>query len=142
MYCQYCGSEIDEKDEFCASCGNRLKSVPFKQKLYSHDLTKLKLPRERKSPGVAAALGFFLGWIGLGPVGYIYLRQWNWFWITFVIEIIAIPVTLGTALAVLPFIFAFHQYDMARELNEHLVAERERAGLEAETGEAESPTET
>lgn len=142
MYCQHCGKEVNDLDECCAGCGAELKSLPFHKKLYTHELTRLKPLKEPKSPGVAAALGFILGWIGLGPVGYIYLRQWNWFWITFIIEIIAIPITLTTALVILPFIFAFHQYDMAKELNELLVAEQEKAEVEAGTGESEGPTET
>jgi hypothetical protein len=142
MYCQYCGKEVGDTDEFCAGCGAGLIAIPFHKRIYRHELTRLKPIKEPKSPGAAAALGFILGWIGLGPIGYIYLRQWNWFWITFIIEIIAIPITLGTALIILPFIFAFHQYDMAKELNELLIAELDKAGVAAETRDSEGPTET
>ena len=74
---------------------------------------------------MAASLGFFLGWILLGPVGYIYLGQWNWFWLTFVIQIFAIPLTAGVAYILLPVILAIHQYQMAKNLNEMVVAARE-----------------
>jgi len=85
--------------------------------MYGNGITKLNIPDERKSPGVAAALGFFLGWVFLGPLGYGYLGQWNWFWLTFIIEIFAIPLTVGLAYIVLPIVFAIHQYQMAKDIN-------------------------
>jgi hypothetical protein len=54
----------------------------------------------------------------MGPVGYIYLGQWNWFFITLVISVLVYILTFGVAYALFPFVFAFHQYQMARELNE------------------------
>jgi hypothetical protein len=54
----------------------------------------------------------------MGPVGYIYLGQWNWFFVTLVISVIVYILTFGIAYALFPFVFAFHQYQMARELNE------------------------
>lgn len=124
MFCQHCGKEIKEGSTFCPSCGKTLKSeVPYRG-MYEHELTKLKTPTDTKNPGVAASIGFFLGWIMLGPVGYVYLGQWNWFWLTFVIQIFAIPLTAGLAYILLPVVLAIHQYQMAKELNELVVAER------------------
>ena len=119
MYCQHCGDKAKEGSAYCESCGRPLvKAPPGGGKLYAYELTRLTIPEETKNPGVAASLGFFLGWILLGPVGYIYLGQWNWFWLTFVIQIFAIPLTAGVAYILLPVIFAIHQYQMAKELNE------------------------
>ena len=126
MYCQHCGSEVKEGSEYCENCGRPLeKAPPGGGKLYAYELTRLSVPEDTRNPGVAASLGFFLGWILLGPVGYIYLGQWNWFWLTFVIQIFAVPLTAGVAYILLPVIFAIHQYQMAKELNEMVVAVRE-----------------
>lgn len=126
MYCQQCGIEVKEGSEYCENCGRPLvKEPPGGGKLYAYELTRLSVPEDTRNPGVAASLGFFLGWILLGPVGYIYLGQWNWFWLTFVIQIFAIPLTAGVAYILLPLIFAIHQYQMAKELNEMVVTARE-----------------
>ena len=117
MYCQFCGREIAEGSETCIYCGKSLDATPVQSKMYRHEFTRLKPITEEKNPKVAALLGFLLGWILLGPVGYIYLGQWNWFWITFVIQIFAIPMTALLAWVILPIIFAIHQYQMANELN-------------------------
>ena len=128
MYCQHCGKEAEENSAYCENCGRPLeKAPPAGRKLYAYELTRLTVPVETKNPGVAASLGFFLGWILLGPVGYIYLGQWNWFWLTFVIQIFAIPLTAGVAYILLPVIFAIHQYQMAEELNE-MVADARKGG--------------
>ncbi|UCF04345.1 MAG: zinc ribbon domain-containing protein [bacterium] len=140
MYCKYCGKEIAGNEEICIHCGKRLRSEPFMRRMYSYDLTKLKLPKESKNPGVAAAIGFFLGWICLGPLGYVYLGQWNWFWITFVVEIVAYALTLFFgAYIILPIIFAIHQYQMAKDLNEMLAQERKKAQEEPEAAEGTGP---
>ncbi len=97
--------------------GSEAEASRIFEGMYGNGITKLSIPAERKSPGVAAALGFFLGWLFLGPLGYGYLGQWNWFWLTFVIEIFAVPLTVGLAYIVLPIIFAIHQYQMAKDLN-------------------------
>jgi hypothetical protein len=126
MYCQHCGKKAEEGSVYCESCGRPFeKAPPGGGKLYAHELTRLTVPDDTRNPGVAASLGFFLGWILLGPVGYIYLGQWNWFWLTFVIQIFAIPLTAGVAYILLPVIFAIHQYQMAKELNEMVLAARE-----------------
>ena len=126
MYCQYCGKKAPEESVYCESCGRPFeKAPPGGGKLYAYELTRLTVPDDTRNPGVAASLGFFLGWILLGPVGYIYLGQWNWFWLTFVIQIFAIPLTAGVAYILLPVIFAIHQYQMAKELNEMVVTARE-----------------
>jgi hypothetical protein len=128
MYCQHCGEQAREGTAYCENCGRPLeKAPPGVGKLYAYELTRLTIPEETKNPGVAASLGFFLGWILLGPVGYIYLGQWNWFWLTFVIQIFAIPLTAGVAYILLPVIFAIHQYQMAKELNE-MVADARNGG--------------
>lgn len=119
MYCRYCGKEIDEKAEICVHCGRRLRSSIFSV-LENNEVTRLRPVKEAKSTGLASFLGFFLSWILLGPVGYLYLGQWNWFWITLVISIIAYPLTFGLAYILFPFVFAFHQYQMAKEINEAL----------------------
>ena len=62
----------------------------------------------------------------MGPVGYIYLGQWNWFFVTVVISVVVYILTFGLAYALFPFVFAFHQYQMARELNENLAASTPR----------------
>jgi hypothetical protein len=124
MYCQHCGKEIEDGATYCVHCGGTIKKVPGGGKLYAYELTRLKVPDDTKNPGVAASIGFFLGWMLLGPVGYVYLGQWNWFWLTFVIQIFAIPLTAGVAYILLPVIFAIHQYQMAQELNEMVVTTR------------------
>ena len=136
MFCKYCGKEIKGDEEVCFHCGKRLRGEPFMKKVYSYDLTKLKLPKESKNPGVAAAIGFFLGWICLGPFGYAYLGQWNWFWITFVVEIIAYVLTFFFGgYIILPIVFAIHQYQMAKDLNEMLAQERAKVQEQAERPE-------
>jgi TM2 domain-containing membrane protein YozV len=117
MYCQFCGREIADHSEICIYCGKDLKSTSAPGKMYRHEITRLKAPTEQKNPKVAALLGFLLGWLLLGPVGYIYLGQWNWFWITFIIQIFAYPLTLFIAYPLLPIVFAIHQHQMAKELN-------------------------
>lgn len=127
MYCKYCGREVDEKAEICVNCGRRLRSS-MSVLLTDSELTRLKPQKELKSPGLAGFLGFVLSWLLMGPVGYIYLGQWNWFFITLVISILAYILSLGIAYALFPFVFAFHQYQMARELNEMVVPPRTSAG--------------
>lgn len=125
MYCQHCGKEVDEGATFCGFCGGALKKeVPAGSRLYAWELTRLKVPEDTKNPGVAAAIGFFLGWLLLGPVGYVYLGQWNWFWLTFVVQIFAIPLTVGVAYILLPVLFAIHQYQMAKDLNNMVIEKR------------------
>ena len=119
MYCKYCAKEIDEKAEICVHCGRRVRSS-ITSVLENSELTRLRPVKDPKSPGLAGFLGFFLGWVFLGPIGYLYLQQWNWFWITFAITIVAVPLTAGMAYVIFPFIFAFHQYQMAKELNDQL----------------------
>ena len=127
MYCDNCGAEIPDGARYCPNCGKKLvqdqpgddcrgKGVDLESR-YGSGITKIRIPDEKKSPGVAAALGFFLGWVGLGPLGYGYLGQWNWFWITFVVEIVAYPLSIGLAYIVLPIIFAIHQHQMAKDIN-------------------------
>jgi len=120
MYCKNCGNEVDEKAELCIHCGHRIRTS-FSSFLENSELTRLKIQREPKSPGLAAFLGFCLSWIFLGPVGYLYLGQWNWFWITLAITVVAYPLTgIIFGYVLFPFIFAFHQYQMANELNARL----------------------
>jgi hypothetical protein len=119
MYCKHCGKEVDHKAEICVHCGTRLRNS-FSSFLEHSELTQLRPQQTVKSPGLAGFLGFVLGWCLLGPFGYLYLGQWNWFWITIVITIIAYPITVGVAWVLFPFIFAFHQYQMAKELNDML----------------------
>lgn len=119
MYCKHCGKEIEEKAEICVHCGRRVRSS-LSSFLESNEITRLRPVKDQKSPGLAGFLGFMLSWILLGPLGYLYLGQWNWFWITLVITVVAYPLTFGLALVLFPFIFGFHQYQMAKELNEAL----------------------
>jgi hypothetical protein len=119
MYCKYCGKEVEPRAEICVHCGSRLRTS-FSTFLENSELTQLKPQESVKSPGLAGFLGFVLGWFLLGPFGYLYLGQWNWFWITIVITIVAYPITVGFAWVLFPFIFAFHQYQMAKELNDML----------------------
>jgi hypothetical protein len=122
MYCRHCGKEIEEKAELCVHCGRRLRSS-ISTWFENSELTQLKPQMTAKSPGLAGFLGFVLGWIPfVGPFGYLYLGQWNWFWLTLVICVVALPLTAGIAYVIFPFIFAFHQYQMARELNDILGA--------------------
>lgn len=130
MYCKYCGKEIDEKAEICVHCGRRIRSS-FSSMLESNDVTRLRPIKEEKSPGLAGFLGFLLSWVFLGPVGYLYLGQWSWFWLTLIITVFAYPLTAMMAYVLFPFVFAFHQYQMARELNEGLKAGRSREGSES-----------
>ncbi|MDZ7861047.1 MAG: hypothetical protein U5O15_10370 [Candidatus Krumholzibacteriota bacterium] len=131
MFCRYCGGEIGERDQFCQYCGREQDSPGISKQ--SRKLTELKIPNETKNPGAASSMGFLLGWILLGPVGYIYLEQWNWFWLTFIIQLFAIPLTFGLAYIVLPVVFAFHQYQMAKEINKRIIAERDGKKQDAET---------
>jgi hypothetical protein len=117
MFCKHCGKEIEDRAELCVHCGRRLRSS-FSTFLENSELTQLRPQRALKSPGLAGFLGFALSWVLLGPVGYLYLGQWNWFWITLVIYVVACFFTFGGAYVLFPFIFAFHQYQMAKELNE------------------------
>jgi len=136
MYCKYCGHGVDQKSEICVNCGRRIRSS-VSTFLENSEWTRLKPQREAKSPGLAGFLGFVLGWIPLvGPVGYLYLGQWNWFFVSLVILAIAYLLTFGVAWVLFPFIFAFHQYQMARELNEMLVAQSKPSvsGIESPTG--------
>jgi len=126
MYCKHCGKEVEEKAEICVYCGRRLRSS-LTTFLENNEFTQLKPQQTEKSPGLAGFLGFVLGWFLIGPVGYIYLGQWNWFWITIVVAIIAYPLTFGVAYVLLPFIFGFHQYQMAKELNALRAQQREQA---------------
>lgn len=119
MYCKYCAKEIDDKAELCVHCGRRVRSS-ISTFLENSEITRLRPAKEPKSPGLAGFLGFFLSWVLLGPIGYLYLGQWNWFWLTFAISLVAYPLTFGLAYVLFPFIFAFHQYQMAKELNEAL----------------------
>lgn len=134
MFCQYCGKEVSETDEYCVHCGKQLKKKSEKGILYRYELFRLKAPKEKRSPGVAAAIGFFCGWIFLGPVGYIYLGQWNWFWITFLVQIIAYPLTgIVPAYILLPIVYGIHQYQMANDLNALL--EEKMKAREGDVGE-------
>lgn len=119
MFCKYCGKDIEEKAEVCVHCGRRLRSS-FSTFLENSELTQLRPQKVVKSPGLAGFLGFVFGWVLLGPLGYLYLGQWNWFWITILISIVAYPITAMFAYPLFPFIFAFHQYQMAKELNDML----------------------
>jgi TM2 domain-containing membrane protein YozV len=118
MYCKYCGIEIGSEADFCASCGKKLGERDAQHTFYRHELTRIKAAKELKNPKAAAALGFFFSWIFLGPVGYIYLGQWNWFWLTFIIQIFAYPLTAFFAYPLLPIVYGIHQYQMAKDVNE------------------------
>lgn len=120
MYCKYCGKEIEEKAEICVHCGRRVRSS-ITSFFESSEFTRLRPQRNEKSPGLSGFLGFILGWLLLGPVGYLYLGQWNWFWLTILISVVAFLFSFGLAYVLFPFIFAFHQYQMAKELNELMV---------------------
>lgn len=139
MYCKNCGKEIEDNSVFCVYCGKGIKEESTGRGMYGHELTKLRVPNDTRNPGVAASIGFFLGWIMLGPVGYVYLGQWNWFWLTFVIQIFAVPLTAGVAYILLPIIFAIHQYQMAKELNEMVVADRMENQARSRDEEEEEP---
>jgi hypothetical protein len=116
MFCKFCGKGTEEKAEICTHCGRRLRSS-FTTFFENSELTQLRPQKSVKSPGLAGFMGFILSWLFVGPAGYIYLGQWNWFWITLVITIVAYPLTFGLAYLLFPVIFGFHQYQMARELN-------------------------
>ena len=135
MYCRFCGKEVDEKAELCVHCGRRLRSS-ISSTLENNELTRLRPTKDEKSPGLAAFLGFTLSWVFLGPLGYLYLGQWNWFWITLIISLIAYPLSLMMAYVLFPFVFAFHQYQMAKELNDGLKPRKEGDG-EQESSPAE-----
>jgi hypothetical protein len=125
MYCKYCAQEIEEKAEICPHCGRRVRSS-ISVFLDNSEFTRLRPIREKKSPGLAGFLGFFLSWVLLGPVGYLYLGQWNWFWITLAISVVAYPLTFGIVYVLFPFVFAFHQHQMAKDLNEAYEMSRSR----------------
>ena len=125
MYCKFCGREVDEKAERCTHCGRQIKGS-FSNFLETSEFTRLKRQSVPKSPGLAGFLGFVLSWMCMGSIGYIYLGQWNWFFLSIVVYGVALLISLGTAWAVFPFLFAFHQYQMAQELNEMLAASMSR----------------
>lgn len=141
MYCKYCGVEIDNEGGYCSACGMKRTPGDAQNSIYKHELTRLKAPKERKNPKAAAALGFFLSWIFLGPVGYIYLGQWNWFWLTFIIQIFAYPLTAFFAYPLLPIVYGIHQYQMARDVNELIAAEQGGKPQMGETVSAGEPFE-
>ena len=119
-YCKHCGKEVEERAELCVYCGRRIRNS-FSSFMENSEITRLKIQRDPKSPGLAAFLGFCLSWIFLGPVGYLYLGQWNWFWITLAITVVAYPLTgIVFGYVLFPFIFAFHQYQMAKDLNDRI----------------------
>ncbi len=127
IYCSYCGNRLAPRARYCDACGRR---QPLGRVLF--DATQVRLPASRRSPGVAALLGFFLGWGFAGPLGYAYLGQWNWVWLTFGVEVFAVALTHHVAWILMPFLFAFHQYDMAQEINRRIEArERRDAGRDA-----------
>jgi len=123
MYCKHCGIEMDNGADFCSACGKKLRDGEAQHTIYKHELTRIKAAKELKNPKAAAALGFFMSWIFLGPVGYIYLGQWNWFWLTFIIQIFAYPLTAFFAYPLLPIVYGIHQYQMAKDVNELIAAE-------------------
>jgi TM2 domain-containing membrane protein YozV len=131
MYCKHCGKQVEDNAELCVHCGRRLRSS-FASFLDSSEFTQLRPQATVKSPGLAGFLGFILGWVFIGPAGYLYLGQWNWFWITIVISLLAYPLTgIIGAYVVFPFIFAFHQYQMAKDLNALLEKNRARNSVDA-----------
>jgi hypothetical protein len=135
MYCTYCGRELHEGAEFCGYCGKRLAAESDKARgIYSHEFLRLRAPKEIKNPKGAAALGFFFSWIFLGPVGYIYLGQWNWFWLTFIIQIFAYPLTAFFAYPLLPIVYGIHQYQMARDVNELISVPPKEENADAASG--------
>lgn len=133
MYCKFCGKEVEERAEICVHCGRRLRSS-VSSFLEDNEITRLRPIKEEKSPGLAGFLGFMLSWVFLGPLGYVYLGQWNWFWITLVIYVVSLPLTAGLAYVLFPFVLAFHQYQMTKELNEA----RASGKMDKEGGERES----
>jgi hypothetical protein len=130
MFCKFCGKEITTHTEICPHCGARVR---YSVKTTMDRLLETRPVDEEKSPSLAAALGFLLGWIFLGPLGYIYLGQWNWCWITLIAYFIAMLPSFGLVYLFYPFLLAFHQYWMAKELNAGL---RERTGEGGEGGTA------
>ena len=138
MYCKHCGVEISEGADWCSACGGRLKNGEAEKGIYRHEFTRIRAPKELKNPKAAGAIGFLMSWIFLGPVGYIYLGQWNWFWLTFIIQIFAYPLTAFFAYPLLPIVYGIHQYQMAKDVNELVAAEQTQQP--AGSGEA-SPSE-
>lgn len=137
IYCKHCGKEVEEKAELCVHCGRRIRNS-FSSFMENSEITRLKIQKDPKSPGLAAFLGFCLSWIFLGPVGYLYLGQWNWFWITLAITVVAYPLTgIVFGYVLFPFIFAFHQYQMAKDLNDRIAppAPYQAASENGENGE-------
>ena len=132
MFCKFCGKEVEEKAELCVHCGRRLRNS-FTSFFESSEFTRLKPQTNEKSPGLAGFLGFILGWLLLGPVGYLCLCHLDWFWVTILISVIAFLFSFGLAYVLFPFIFAFHQYQMAKELNELHSQENGSAVQEPET---------
>lgn len=132
MFCKYCGKEISTQAEICPHCGARVR---YSVKSSVDRLLETKPIKEEKSPSLAAALGFLLGWVFLGPLGYVYLGQWNWFWVTLIAYFIAMIPSFLFIYIFYPFLLAFHQYHMAKELNEKL---RESQGSDAEEGSEDS----
>jgi len=139
MYCKYCGTEIASEADFCASCGKKLAEREAHHTLYRHELTRIKAAKELKNPKAAAALGFFLSWIFLGPLGYVYLGQWNWFWLTFIIQIFAYPLTAFFAYPLLPIVYGIHQYQMAKDVNELIAGARGQEPAAAPVARAVEP---
>jgi len=107
--CKDCGKEISKNAELCPNCGIRLR----KTKQQDHYITKGITTR--RDVWVAAALGFFLG-----PFGYLYLGRYGLCFLMFICGIIIVA-TLGFwAAPVLWVLWAFHQYMIAKEINEEL----------------------
>jgi len=129
MYCRYCGAEVAADALVCVRCGRKTKSSLTG---FLKGSTGLRVQAEPKNPWAAALLGFFLGCFFLGPAGYIYLGQWNWFWLTlsvslaawvfFVVPLVMVSplflILLGIMYCPFPLVFAVHQYQMAKKLNQ------------------------
>lgn len=129
MYCENCGGQIRDGADYCGSCGKQVRDGEAPKTGSGHELTRINAAKNRKNPKAAAVLGYFFG-----SLGYIYLGQWNWFFLGLVIWFVAIPMTLLSSLFVFPIVFAIHQYDMAKDINNLLAEQQERGG--ATNGEA------
>ncbi len=74
MFCQNCGTQVDDTAETCSSCGRSLRqaaSPPNLQKMSQQAPQPAPQPalivvRSEKSAGLAAVLSFF--WCGLGQI--------------------------------------------------------------------------
>lgn len=108
-YCDKCGREVGEDENFCPSCGRNLRNAPggYQYHSVSSDIHQGQYgqyegapaaPRytalPNKSPGIAALLAILLGLFGIFGIGHIYVGKIARGLVLLVVGILVVPVFL------------------------------------------------